>query len=35
MGDAGLEAENDIIKAGYDINADILKVGHHASRTAS
>ena len=35
MGDAGLEAENDIMKAGYNINADILKVGHHASRTSS
>ena len=35
MGDAGLEAENDIMKAGYDVNADVLKVGHHGSRTAS
>jgi competence protein ComEC len=35
MGDAGLEAENDIMKAGYDVNADILKVGHHGSRTSS
>jgi hypothetical protein len=35
MGDAGIEAENDIMKAGYDVNADVLKVGHHGSRTAS
>ena len=35
MGDAGIEAENEIMKAGYDVNADILKVGHHASRTGS
>jgi hypothetical protein len=35
MGDAGIEAENDIMKAGYDINADVLKVGHHGSRTSS
>lgn len=35
MGDAGIEAENDIMKAGYNVNADVLKVGHHGSRTAS
>ncbi len=35
MGDAGLEAENDIMKEGYDVDSDILKVGHHSSRTAS
>lgn len=35
MGDAGIEAEKEIMKAGYDVDADILKVGHHASRTAS
>jgi beta-lactamase superfamily II metal-dependent hydrolase len=35
MGDAGIEAENQIMKEGYDVNADILKVGHHGSRTAS
>lgn len=35
MGDAGLDAENDIIKAGYNVDADILKVGHHGSRSAS
>ena len=35
MGDAGLGAESAIMKDGYDVNADILKVGHHGSRTAS
>ena len=35
MGDAGIEAENEIMKDGYNVDADILKVGHHGSRTAS
>ena len=35
MGDAGLETEEKMMKAGYDVNADILKVGHHASRSGS
>ena len=35
MGDAGLEAESAIMNDGYDVNADILKVGHHDSRTSS
>jgi beta-lactamase superfamily II metal-dependent hydrolase len=35
MGDAGIEAENEIIKDGYNVDADIFKVGHHGSRTAS
>src|SRR5664280_1043224 len=35
MGDAGLEAESAIMGAGYNVDADILKVGHHGSRTAS
>lgn len=35
MGDAEIAVENDIIKSGADINADILKVGHHGSRYAS
>jgi len=34
-GYAGIEAENSIMQGGYDVNADILKVGHHGSRTAS
>jgi competence protein ComEC len=35
MSDAGLEAESAIMNDGYDVNADILKVGHHGSRTSS
>ncbi|AYK15411.1 MAG: lamin tail domain-containing protein [Methanosarcina flavescens] len=35
MGDAGLESEEYIIEAGYDVDSDILKVGHHASRSGS
>ncbi|HII90846.1 MAG TPA: MBL fold metallo-hydrolase [Methanosarcina sp.] len=35
MGDAGLETEERIMKAGYNVDADILKVGHHASRSGS
>jgi beta-lactamase superfamily II metal-dependent hydrolase len=35
MGDAGLESEENIMKAGYDVDSDILKVGHHASSSGS
>lgn len=35
MGDAGLEAEENIMAAGYEVDADILKVGHHASTSGS
>ena len=35
MGDAGIEAENQVMKEGYNVNADILKVGHHGSHTSS
>ncbi|WP_245546327.1 lamin tail domain-containing protein [Methanomethylovorans hollandica] len=35
MGDAGLEAEENIMAAGYDVDVDILKVGHHGSTSAS
>ena len=35
MGDAGLESEEKIMEAGYDVDSDILKVGHHASRSGS
>lgn len=35
MGDAEKEAENDIIKSGYDLKSDVLKVGHHGSKTSS
>jgi competence protein ComEC len=34
-GDAGIQAEDDMMKAGLNLRADILKVGHHGSRTAS
>ena len=38
-GDAGTLAEREIllnsVRSGIDLNADILKVGHHGSRTAS
>lgn len=30
-GDAETDEENDIINAGYDLSADVLKVGHHGS----
>ncbi len=35
MGDAGLETEKKLMNAGYDLDSDILKVGHHASRSGS
>ena len=35
MGDAGLETEESIIYEGYYLDSDILKVGHHASTSAS
>ncbi|RXA21953.1 MBL fold metallo-hydrolase [Methanosarcina sp. MSH10X1] len=35
MGDAGLETEENIMKAGYDIESDIIKVGHHGSQSGS
>lgn len=35
MGDAGIASENDIIKHNFDISANVLKVGHHGSRTAT
>lgn len=34
-GDAEQEAETDILVNGIDIDADVLHVGHHGSRTAS
>lgn len=34
-GDAGEESEKDMISAGFDLKADVLKVGHHGSKTAS
>lgn len=34
-GDAKKEAENSMLEAGLTVQADILKVGHHCSRTSS
>lgn len=34
-GDAGRDAERDIIESGMDIDADILKAGHHGSNLSS
>ena len=34
-GDAEETAEKDILQAGYDLLADVLKVGHHGSSTSS
>ncbi len=35
MGDAGLETEEKLMGGGYDLDSDILKAGHHASRSGS
>jgi len=35
MADAGLETEESIMYEGYYVDSDILKVGHHASTSAS
>ncbi len=34
-GDQEAEAEKDLISMGYNLNADVLKVGHHGSSTSS
>lgn len=34
-GDAETESEDDMIAAGADLSADVLKVGHHGSRSSS
>lgn len=34
-GDAEKEAESDMIEEGYNLKADILRVGHHGSNTSS
>lgn len=34
MADAGIEAENRLLTSGYNLNADILKVGHNGNRSA-
>ena len=35
MGDAEALNEREIVDAGYDVNADVLKLGHHGSSTSS
>ena len=35
MGDAEKEAENSLVKSGADLNADLIKLGHHGSRSSS
>lgn len=34
-GDAQVESERDIMSKGYDLSADVLKVGHHGSKTST
>ena len=34
MGDAELESLNEILKKGYDLSCDVLKLGHHGSSNA-
>lgn len=34
-GDAEIEEEKEMIESGFDLSADILKAGHHGSKTAS
>lgn len=34
-GDAENEAESDLLARGYDLRADVLKIGHHGSRWSS
>ena len=34
-GDAGYDAENDMMKSDYSLRADLLKVGHHGSGSSS
>ncbi|MFZ2473364.1 MAG: MBL fold metallo-hydrolase [Methanothrix sp.] len=35
MGDAGNVAESNLLSSGYNVDADVLKVGHHGSSSAS
>lgn len=35
MGDASSEIENMLLNEGYDVDCDILKVGHHGSKSSS
>ncbi|MCF6461336.1 MBL fold metallo-hydrolase [Clostridium sp. Cult3] len=34
-GDAEKESEMDILKGGYDLKADVLRIGHHGGKTSS
>ncbi len=34
-GDAETESENDMINSGFDLKSDVLKVGHHGSKTST
>lgn len=34
-GDAEVESENDMINTGLDLSADVLKIGHHGSKTST
>lgn len=34
-GDAQTESEKDMVKSGFDLSADVLKVGHHGSKTST
>ena len=35
MGDAGEKPEIDLLESGYDLDIDVLKVGHHGSKYSS
>ena len=35
MGDAEKKSEKDILNAGFDVSADVIKLGHHGSKTSS
>lgn len=35
MGDAGVEAEKDMMQSGVVIKSDVVKIGHHGSNTAT
>ncbi len=34
-GDAGSSVESEMVKAGYDLKADLIKIGHHGSNSSS
>lgn len=34
-GDAGVESEKEMLQSGIDLKADVLKVGHHGSKSAT